>query len=561
MLGKRVMKDTYDYALGTYSRAVSTGSTDAQLWFDRGLIWCYGYHHEESEVCFRRAADADPNCAMAHWGIAYVAGPNYNKPWEVFDEKDLVATLRNAYQAAQSALQRAPSSTPVEQALIGALARRYHSDHPVDDFSIWNDDYANAMREVYGAFPDDMDVCTLFAEALMNRTPWDLWNLDTGEPTEGADTAEAIEVLERALAKNDELGFERHPGLLHMYIHLMEMSPHPERALVAGDRLRGLVPDAGHLEHMPTHIDVQCGDYLSTVLSNSDAIVADRKYLEREGAINFYSGYRVHNYHFKVFGAMLLGHYGAAMEGADELVETVPEELLRLESPPMADFVESYVSIRMHAMIRFGRWQDIIDEPMPVDRDLYCNTVAINHYAKTVAHAATGDVAAAERESAEFQAAMTNVPESRMLFNNTCNELLVIAHEMQRGEIEYRKGNYDTAFKHLRKSVELDDGLPYSEPWGWMQPTRHALGALLLEQNHMEEATAVYRADLGLDDSLRRAMQHMENVWSLHGLHECLVRLGRHDEAAMLRPRLNVALARADVPIKSSCFCRLHQAA
>jgi hypothetical protein len=240
----------------------------------------------------------------------------------------LVATLHNAYQGAQAALQRAASSTPVEQALIGALARRYHADHPVDDFTIWNDDYANAMRDVYQAFPNDMDVCTLFAEALMNRTPWDLWNLDTGEPTEGADTAEAIEVLERALAKNDEMGNERHPGLLHMYIHLMEMSPHPERALTAGDRLRGLVPDAGHLEHMPTHIDVQCGDYLSTVLSNSDAIIAERKYLEREGAINSYSGYRVHNYHFKVFGAMLLGQYGAAMEGANELAETVPEELL-----------------------------------------------------------------------------------------------------------------------------------------------------------------------------------------------------------------------------------------
>jgi tetratricopeptide (TPR) repeat protein len=198
---------------------------------------------------------------------------------------------------------------------------------------------------------------------------------------------------------------------------------------------------------------------------------------------------------------------------------------------------------------------------MPKDRALYCNTVAVNHYAKTVAYAASGDVVAAERESAEFQAARAEVVESRMLFNNSCIELLEIADQMQRGEIEYRKGNYDAAFLHLRKSVDLDDGLPYSEPWGWMQPTRHALGALLLEQDHLEEAAAVYRADLGLDNSLRRAMQHMENVWSLHGLHECLTRLGHQDDAAMLRPRLNVALARADVPIRSSCFCRLHDAA
>ena len=545
------------YDLGTHSRPVTTSSTEAQLWFDRGLLWCYGYNHDESVRCFRKAAELDGSCAMACWGIAYAAGPNYNKAWDAFDEVELPQTLRDANAAARQALALADGATPVERALIEALQQRYPSDVPAEDCSIWNDDYAAAMRDVYARFPEDRDVAALFAEALMNRTPWRLWDLATGEPSEGADTNEAIEVLERALRAVDEAGDAPHPGLLHMYIHLLEMSPNPERALRACDELRDLVPDAGHLRHMPTHIDVLCGNYRDVVAGNEKAIVADRKFLEREGPLNFYSLYRCHDYHFKLYGAMFLGQLQPALEAADEMVATLPEELLRVEVPPMADWLEGFVPMKMHALIRFGRWQEIVDEPLPDNEELFCVTTAVKHYAKGVARAALGDIAAAEEHRARFAEAVARVPPTRYLFNNTCLDILAIASEMLNGEVEYRKGNVDAAFAHLRQSVELDDNLPYDEPWGWMQPTRHALGALLLEQGRVDEAESVYRADLGLDGVLSRACQHPDNIWGLHGLHECLTRLGKSSEAALLEQRLELAAARADVPIRSSCFCRM----
>jgi hypothetical protein len=296
------MTDYYD--LGSYSRTISTTLPEAQLWFDRGLVWCYGFNHEESVRCFKKAANADPNCGMAYWGIAYAAGPNYNKPWQAFDAADLSQSLTDAYAAAQTALAKIEAASAVEQALIKALQYRYPSEAAAENLNIWNDSYANAMREVYEAHSDDFDVCSLFAEALMNRTPWVLWDLKSGGPAAGADTTEAMRVLEKALQRVDQTGAERHPGLLHMYIHLMEMSPCPERALRASDALRDLVPDSGHLQHMPTHIDVLCGHYNDVVVSNARAIVADRKYLEREGALNFYSLYRCHDYHFKLYGVI-----------------------------------------------------------------------------------------------------------------------------------------------------------------------------------------------------------------------------------------------------------------
>jgi tetratricopeptide (TPR) repeat protein len=388
----------------------------------------------------------------------------------------------------------------------------------------------------------------------MNLTPWALWDQATGEPAAGAAAAEAKEVLERALACD---AGRAHPGVLHMYIHLMEMSARPEDALRAGDLLRDLVPDAGHLRHMPTHIDVLCGDYRRVVSSNTAAIAADQKFLAREGAMNFYTLYRAHNYHFKIYGAMFLGQAQAALEAADQLAAAIPEDLLRVEVPPMADWLEGFVPMKMHALIRFGRWQDIIDAPLPADPGLYRVTTAMMHYAKGVAYAATRRIQEAEQQRGQFADAALRVPESRTIFNNTCRDILGVAAAMLDGELEFRKGNHDEAFAHLRRSVELDDGLPYDEPWGWMQPARHAYGALLLEQERVEEAEAVYRADLGLDHTLARACQHPGNVWSLHGYHECLMRLGKHELAGVIEQQLKVSAAHADVPISSSCFCRL----
>ena len=219
----------------------------------------------------------------------------------------------------------------------------------------------------------------------------------------------------------------------------------------------------------------------------------------------------------------------------------------------MADWLEGFIPMKMHALIRFGRWLDIIATPLPADQDLFCVTTAMTHYAKAVAHAALGNVKAAEAEL--FAAARAKVPPTRYLFNNTCLDILAVADEMMKGEIEYRKGNFDRAFAHLRASVALDDALPYDEPWGWMQPTRHALGALLLEQGRSAEALAVYRADLSFDETLARPCQHPDNVWSLFGYHQCLVQMGRHEEAKIIHQRLDLARARATVPVDSSCYC------
>ena len=555
--------DSGYYDLGSYTRPVTTGSTEAQLWFDRGMAWCYGFNHDEAIACFERALEHDPNLAMARWGIAYAIGPNYNKPWEDFDDDDKRQSIDLALSSIAAAGQAATAGagvSDVERGLIGALAHRFpaSSDGPSspDDFAAWNDAYAGAMRAVHQAHPDDLDVCALFAEAVMNRTPWALWDLVTGEPAEGAGTVEAVEVLETAFRDLDSDGAGQHPGLLHMYIHLMEMSPHPERALKAGDTLVDLIPDAGHLVHMPTHIDVLCGHYQNVVARNHAAVVADRKYLDQQGPANFYTMYRCHNYHFEAYGAMFLGQYGPAIDAATEMVENLPAGLAT-EDMSMADWLEGFVPVKQHVLIRFGKWQEILDQELPDDPELYCVTTAMIRYARAVAYASTERVAEATGEQQAFYAARDRVPESRMMFNNTCHDILAVAEAMMTGEIEYRKGNFDAAFEHLQRAVDLDDSLPYDEPWGWMQPTRHALGALLMEQGRLAEAEAVYRADLGLDGQLRRACWHPDNVWSLHGLHECLTRRGETVEANHIKQRLDVAVARADVPIESSCYCRL----
>ena len=552
------------FDLGSYRWSLTTRDAQAQLWFDRGMVWCCGFHHEEAIACFERALEHDPDLAMAHWGIAYAIGPNYNKSWEAFDDEDLRSSLDLARAKAAAAADASAGATEVESALISALAQRYPPDPAIpgpDDLGLWNDAYADAMREVYRVHRDDLDVCALFAEAIMNRTPWQLWDLVTGEPADGAGTLEAVEVLETAFETLDGEGANSHPGLLHMYVHLMEMSPHPERAQAAGDRIVDLAPDAGHLNHISTHIDVLCGDYHLVVARNSAAIVADRKYLDLEGPLNFYSLYRCHNYHFKVYGAMFAGQYRPALDAAEEMTRTLPAELLQTPSPPMADWLEGFVPVKQHVLVRFGKWQEILAQPLPDDQELYCVTTATIRYARTVAYASTGQVEEAVAERAAFLAAKAQVLPSRKLFNNTCEEILDIAAAMLTGEVEYRRGNHDAAFEHLRRAVELDDNLHYNEPWGWMQPARHALGALLLEQGRVVEAEAAYRGDLGLDGQLRRACQHPDNLWSLHGLHECLVRRGDTVEAPLIRQRLDLAIARADVSITASCFCRLESAA
>ena len=547
------------YDLGPYSRTVTTKSEEAQLWFDRGLNWLFGYNHGEAIACFKKAAEADPDCAMAYWGVAYATGPNYNLPWLLNDPKGRAMALAAAYEAAQEAKARTDKLTPVEKALIEALDARYPQRDPIDDLMPWNKDYTNCMRKVLADNPSDLDVQTVFVESIMNETPWKMWDLKTGGIAEDAGTAEAREILETSF--RDVAESWDHPGLLHLYVHLMEMSPFPELALRAGDRLRDLVPESGHLIHMPTHIDVLCGNYRDVVVYNQKATVADRKFLEREGAMNVYAMYRTHNYHFTIYGAMFLGQYTPAIEAAQELIDRTPEELLMVPSPPMADFLEGYLSMKQHVLVRFGKWQEIVDQEMPDNQELYCATSAMMRYAKSVAHSAMGNVEEAEKEKVLFLEAKAKVPESRRVHNNRVYDLLDIGEQMLNGELEYRRNNYDIAFEQLRKAVELDDALPYDEPWGWMQPTRHALGALLMEQGHFTEAEAVYREDLGLDQTLSRACQHPGNLWSLHGLHECLTQRGETVEALHIKQQLDQAIARAEVTVHASCYCRQQAAA
>jgi tetratricopeptide (TPR) repeat protein len=548
------VSDYFD--LGSYVRPVTASSDEARTWVVRGLIWAYAFNHEESVACFERAIEADPDCALAHWGVAYALGPNYNKPWESFEPDEALSATARTHAAVATARrlseQRAVSGP--EQALIGALGSRYPQDVPAADTSVWNQAYADAMRGAYAAHPDDLDVAVLFADALMNLTPWELWDTRTGQPAPGAATVEIRAVLERALGTPEG---RAHPGALHLYIHLMEMSPRPQDALWAGELLRDRCPDAGHLVHMPTHLDVLCGNYGQVVTGNEAAIAADQRFVAARGAATFQTLYRAHNYHFKIYGAMFAGQYEAARQAADALAAEIPESLLRVASPPMADWLEGFVAMRVHVLIRFGRWQQLLDAVLPADPELYCVTTAMLHYGRGLAFAATGQLGPAREEQARLAAATARVPPSRTIFNNTCQDILQVAAAMLDGELSYRAGAVDAAFGQLRRAVELDDSLPYDEPWGWMQPARHAYGALLLEQGRVPEAEAVYRADLGLDGTLPRPCQHPGNVWSLHGYHECLTALGKQEQAAIIGQQLEFALARADVPVAASCYCRL----
>lgn len=546
--------DNY-FNLGSFHRPISTASQDAQTWFDRGLVWCYAFNHEESAKCFEQAIAIDPKCAMAYWGLAYTLGPNYNKPWDVFDDHERQLTLERTSRAATEARSCAVSTTPVESALISTLQYRCPQSLESQDWPALSEKYVDAMCSVYRRFADDLDVATLYADALMNITPWDLWDIRTGQPTPNSHTLEAKGVLDRALK---QVSAYTHPGLLHLYVHLMEMSSAPELALRVADHLRGLVPDAGHLNHMPTHLDVLCGDYRRAIASNSDAVCADEKFLARAGPLNFYTLYRSHNFHFRIYAAMFAGQSMVALDTVAQLEASIPEELLRVESPPMANWLEGFLGMRMHALIRFGLWDKILDLPLPYDKNLYCVTTAMVHYAKGIALASISRIDEAGQERNLFIEAVKRVPLTRTVFNNKCVDILKIAHAMLDGELEYRRGNVNLAFEHLRRAINLDDGLPYDEPWGWMQPVRHAYGALLLEQGAVEDAASVYRADLGLDDTLPRPLQHPNNVWALHGYHECLTKLGRTAEACIIEKQLRLALATADVTIGSSCFCRLN---
>lgn len=548
------------FSLGAYARSISTSSEEAKIWFNRGLNWCYAFHHKEALCCFRKTVELDPACAMGYWGIAYATGPYYNIPWAKMSPQGRPQAIANTYKNACKATNLAASGTvtPVEKALCGALARRFQASaiNDQDLLDQWDDDYADAMRGVYSEFPEDVDVSALTAEALMVRTPWKLWDLQNRVPAKGTDTLEAIAIIESALERLERNGDVQHPGLLHFYIHIMEMSPEPERALAASDKLRPLVPDAGHLIHMPSHIYILCGQYEKAIASNVEAVEADYRYLAVDSELGIYYIYLLHNFHFQVYGALFAGQYDPALRAANQMQATVRPEYLHAEHAFLVNYLEAFYGMKAHVLVRFGKWQAILDEPPLEEPMLFCVTHAFWQYAKGIAHAVLGNIDEAIEQQRLLRAAVTAVPAERVVFQNDSRDILAVAEVILAGELEYRRENYDIAFVRLREAVDLYDNLNYSEPWSWMMPPRHALGALLLEQGHVDEAASIYRADLGLDDTLVRPSQHQNNIWSLLGYAECCERLGDSKTLEAIRPALAKARQVADSSIEVSCFCR-----
>ncbi len=538
------------FDLGSFHRSISTSNRDAQIWFDRGLTLCWSFQQDEAKICFEQTLAHDPDCVMGYWGLAFSQGIEYNKSWEIVPPGDLESMLPKIKDAIDKAQEKRQYGSAVENALIEAAAARLPSDFKSRDFVSWNTAYADAMKVVYVQYGEDLDIAALYAESMMLLSPWKMWDLKTGRPTALSRADNVKIVLEKAL-KRDE-AYE-HPGLLHLYVHLMEMSPSPELAIPAADRLIGLVPAAGHLNHMPSHLDILIGDYRRAIYANIRAIIADKMFSATGGFKGFYLIYHLHNINTLVYAAMLSGQYKVAIRYAELAEQTMPKEMVQ----HLGHIVESLYRVKIHVFVRFGRWQEIIAVELPEPQSLFPLTTAYTLFAKGVAYSATRDISNAERHRELYVSALDRVPPGHLIFPNKATDVLAIGTAMLDGELEYRKGNFEAAFKHLRLSIERYDGIGFGEPWGWMQPVRHAYAALKIERGELEEALSTYAADLGYNGSLPRAVQHPNNVWALHGYHECLMKLGRKDEAAIIQPQLRLALAVADVDISSSCFCRL----
>lgn len=547
------------FNLGSHSRKISTTSADAQRWFDAGLNWCFAFNKGEGVKCFRKALEFDPDCVMAHWGIAYGSGPFYNLTWRDLGEREAEAATSTAFAHIQKARALARRASELENRLVESQACRIQKPHPVppEQYDLWDDAYAAEMRRIYREHPDDHDVIALFVEALITRTPRRLWNVRSGLPAKNSDVIEALDVCESGIDLAEQAGLPKHPALLHLHIHILEMSNEPERALTSAEALGPLCPDAGHLNHMPAHVHMLVGDYRRAQLASENAIAADDRYLAYAGPLTPYTTACAHDLLLMMHAGMFMGRYGDAIDAADKLCSMVTKEVLGVKDRPKFSMsLEGYHSMRTHVLVRFGRWQDIIDEPLPDDPDLFPVTTAMHHYAKAVAHATLRNFSAADCERVLFHESKRRIPAGRKVFNNSAHDILSVAEKMIDGELAYHKGDYETAFANLREAVERDDNLEYVEPWAWMHPPRHALAALLAEQGHYAEAEQVYRDDLGLSGKVQRCAQHPDNVWALRGLVECLANRNEPTELASISAKLEAATALADVPIDSSCMCR-----
>ncbi len=509
--------------LGNHSFTISTSTDETQTFFNQGLRLTYAFNHAEAHRSFMEAARLDPNSAMAFWGQAYALGPNINDPLPD-DERKM-----SAFKALQKAQKTTDKASAKEKALIAALGSRY-SDNMHKDIAELNIAYMKAMAEVADQFPEDADVQTLYAAAIMNTMPWNYWNND-GSPA--PNTLKGKAALEKAIEIDPD-----HPGAHHYYIHMVEL-PQPDLAVPSADRLGGLMPATGHLVHMPSHIYIRVGRYLDAVKSNQRAILADEDYISQCYSQGMYPlGYYPHNLHFLWSAASLLGDSETAIDAAKKTAEKVP--IAELATLP---FLQDFASTPLLAYTRFGKWNEILT--IPYQGDDYKHLKLIWHYARSIAFLRKDNLKEAKEELQAIEAMKDDPSLDDVIANytNPTSNIAKVAHEVVAGEVAAKEGDLLSAIEHLKKAVQLEDQLIYSEPSPWHIPSRQTLGAILMKAEKYSEAEKIYNEDL---EQLR------QNGWSLMGLYQSLKAQGKNDEANNIKKEFDKAWKHADVTIEAS---------
>jgi tetratricopeptide (TPR) repeat protein len=505
--------------MGSLHHPISTSSPEAQRYFDQGLTLIFAFNHDEAVRSFRRAAELDPKAAMPWWGISNALGPNYNDPADPAREKA-------AFDALQKAKSLAASAPENERAYIDALAPRY-SDDPNADVKKLAVAYAKSMGEFAKKYPDDPDAATIYAESMMDIRPWGLWHLD-GTPAEG--TLEIISVLESVLAR-----FPNHVGANHYYIHAVEASPHAAWGLASADRLGTLVPNAGHLVHMPSHIYARVGDFQAAETSNEAASAVDIAYIIGTGAQGMYPAmYYSHNLHFLAYAAMQAGRYGAACNAAGELAENIHGRAQGM--PP--SMTEGFLTYPVLARVRFRKWQEILAIPAPDSK--IPMLVTISHFARGMAFASTGKFSEAETERTAFASGVAQVPASQMFGFDSAKTVLQIPAGILDAQIAEAGGARKSAIESLKKAVTVQDGLAYNEPPDWYYPVRETLGGVLLRDGQPAEAEKVFRDDLE---------RNPRNGRSLFGLWQSLKAQNKTADAEWARREFEAAWKDADTQL------------
>ena len=519
------MTDRSYYDLGKFHRKATTTSSLAQQHFDDGLAFLYAFNHDEAIRSFQKAFMSDESFAMAYWGIATANGPHINNP--TVDAKKAKA----AWQAANQAKRYASNGTPQEKALIETLFARFVQKQPLDRSQL-DRNYALEMQAVWKKFPKDPDIGALYAEAMMDLRPWDLWK-SNGSPQPG--TPEIVNVLERVLSFSPD-----HPLANHLYIHAMEASPNPEKANRAADTLRDLQPGLGHMVHMPSHIDVRQGRWKAAVIANEKSIRADLDYAHQQPEQGFYRLYMTHNYHMLAFAAMMRGQSKLAISTMDEGVANIPAKWASAN----VGIIDGFMAMPIEVRVRFGKWEDVLKANKPSGE--FALAGAMWHMARGIAFASTKQTADARMELSRFRSAVKKVPSDRYFGNNTASALLTVALHMLEGEILIAEGHLSTGIKTLQNAVIAEDQLRYDEPPDWIIPTRHALGAAQMRAGKWRAAEKTYKADL---DKLPM------NGWSLYGLSQSLERQGKKTESQLQHQKFMAVWSESDVQIKSSCLC------